>query len=67
MAFVKETLDSRFRGNDERADVPFLQLAHVGKAEHLVTGDRDLLTLANQFTCAIMKPEAWLQTLPKVA
>ena len=31
--------------------------------EFLVTGDRDLLALANRFTCAIMKPEAWLQTL----
>ncbi|HEV2036995.1 MAG TPA: hypothetical protein VHI75_02360 [Casimicrobiaceae bacterium] len=34
--------------------------------EFLVTGDRDLLALANRFTCAIMKPEAWLQTLAKV-
>jgi putative PIN family toxin of toxin-antitoxin system len=48
------------------ADVPFLQLALAGKAEHLVTGDRDLLALANRFSCAIMKPEAWLQTLAKV-
>jgi putative PIN family toxin of toxin-antitoxin system len=28
------------------ADLPFLQLALAGKAEHLVTGDRDLLALA---------------------
>jgi putative PIN family toxin of toxin-antitoxin system len=48
------------------ADVPFLQLALAGKAEHLVTGDRDLLALANRFSCAIMKPEAWLQKLAKV-
>jgi len=48
------------------ADVPFLQLALAGKAEHLVTGDRDLLALANRFSCAIMKPEAWLQKLTKV-
>ncbi len=48
------------------ADIPFLQLALAGKAEFLVTGDRDLLALANRFTCAIMKPEAWLQTLVKV-
>ena len=47
-------------------DVPFLQLALAGKAEHLVSGDRDLLALANRFTCAIMKPEAWLQTLAKI-
>ena len=48
------------------ADIPFLQLALAGKAEFLVTGDRDLLALANRFTCAIMKPEVWLQTLVKV-
>jgi uncharacterized protein len=48
------------------ADLPFLQLALAGKAEHLVTGDRDLLLLANRFSCAIIKPEAWLQTLAKV-
>jgi uncharacterized protein len=48
------------------ADVPFLQLTLAGKAGHLVTGDRDLLALANRFSCAIMKPEAWLQKLVKV-
>jgi uncharacterized protein len=48
------------------ADVPFLQLALAGKAEYLVTGDRDLLALANRFSCATMKPEAWLQTLAKI-
>jgi putative PIN family toxin of toxin-antitoxin system len=47
------------------ADVPFLQLALAGKAEYLVTGDRDLLALAHRFTCAIIKPEVWLQTLAK--
>jgi putative PIN family toxin of toxin-antitoxin system len=48
------------------ADLPFLQLALAGKAEHLVTGDRDLLALANRFTCAIIEPEALLQTLAKL-
>ena len=48
------------------ADVPFLQLALAGKAEHLVTGDSDLLALANRFSCAIIKPDAWLQMLRKV-
>ena len=48
------------------ADVPFLQLALTGRAEHLVTGDRDLLVLANRFKVRIIKPEAWLQTLAKV-
>jgi len=48
------------------ADLPFLQLAVAGNAEYLVTGDRDLLALANRFSCVIMKPETWLQTLAKV-
>ena len=38
----------------------------LGTYEFLITGDRDLLALANRFTCAIIKPEAWLQTLAKV-
>src|ERR1700675_2016521 len=42
-------------------DVAFLQLALAGKAEHLVTGDRDLLALANRFGCATLNPDAWLQ------
>ena len=48
------------------ADIPFLQLALAAKAEHLVTGDRDLLALANRFNVTIIKPEAWLKTLAKV-
>src|SRR5947207_9970012 len=33
------------------ADIAFLQLALAGKGEFLVTCDRDLLALANRFTC----------------
>ncbi len=36
-------------------DVPFLVLALVSRADYLVTGDRDLLCLANQFPCPIVQ------------
>ncbi len=42
-------------------DVPFLVLALVGKADYLVTGDQDLLCLADQFACPIMRAEDFLQ------
>ena len=60
--------NSRFEAASGRPawDLNYGQLALAGKAEHLVTGDRDLLALANRFSCAIIKPEAWLQTLAKV-
>lgn len=35
-------------------DAPFLLLALVGQADYLVTGDRDLLCLTNQFACPIV-------------
>ena len=35
-------------------DVPFLLLALVGKADYLVTGDRDLLLLKDNFSCTII-------------
>jgi uncharacterized protein len=35
-------------------DAPFLVLAVVGKADYLVTGDRDLLSLADRFPCPIV-------------
>jgi putative PIN family toxin of toxin-antitoxin system len=46
-------------------DVAFLQLAIVGKAECIVTGDRHLLALAGQFDCPIVTAEQWLPTLGK--
>ncbi len=45
------------------ADIPFLQLAVAGKAEYLVTGDRDLLLLANRFACPIVTAEEWIRSL----
>lgn len=35
-------------------DVPFLELAIVGSADYLVTGDKDLLSLAKSFPVAIV-------------
>lgn len=38
-------------------DEPFLILALVGHADYLVTGDRDLLCLADTFSCPIVTVE----------
>ncbi len=45
-------------------DEPFLHLALVGKADYLVTGDRDLLSLVDSFACPIVTAEQFLSTLP---
>lgn len=44
-------------------DLPFLQLAVVGKADYLVTGDQDLLALAGQFVCPIITADQFMKTL----
>ncbi len=44
-------------------DVPFLQLALAGKARALVTGDRDLLSLARGFACPILSAEQFIDSL----
>ncbi len=44
-------------------DVPFLQLALAGKARALVTGDRDLLSLARGFPCPILSASQLLDSL----
>lgn len=41
-------------------DAPFLVLALVGNADYLVTGDQDLLCLADQFSCPIIKADQFL-------
>jgi uncharacterized protein len=38
-------------------DAPFLVLALVGRADYLVTGDQDLLCIANSFSCPIVKAD----------
>jgi putative PIN family toxin of toxin-antitoxin system len=40
-------------------DQPFLDLAHSGKAESLVSGDRDLRALAGQTEFLIESPEEY--------
>jgi uncharacterized protein len=45
----------------DRCDEPFLILALVGQADYLVTGDRDLLCLADDFSCSIVTVEQLFQ------
>ena len=47
------------------SDVPFLQLSLSGKADFLVTGDQDLLTLARGFACPIVTADHFLDTLSR--
>ena len=44
-------------------DVPFLQLAIVGKADFLVTGDEDLLSLAKGMSCPVITPDRFLDRI----
>ena len=44
-------------------DLPFLQLAVVGKADYLVSGDQDLLSLEGQFACPIITADQFIKTL----
>lgn len=44
-------------------DVPFLQLAVVGRADYLVTGDRDLLSIKAAFAIPIVNVEQFLKIL----
>ena len=46
-------------------DLPFLQLAIVGKADYLVSGDKDLLSLADQFVCPIITADQLMKMLNK--
>lgn len=44
-------------------DLPFMQLALAGQADFLITGDQDLLTLADAFSCPILTADQFLKTL----
>ena len=44
-------------------DPPFLQLAAAGKADYLVSGDQDVLSLAGQFKCPIVTAEQFLKAI----
>ena len=43
-------------------DVPFLQLAIIGNADYLVTGDKDLLAVRGRIGCPIVTAEAFLRS-----
>ncbi len=47
-------------------DVPFLQLAVVGRADYLVTGDKDLLRLTGRVRCPIVKAAELLTALDRL-
>jgi putative PIN family toxin of toxin-antitoxin system len=44
-------------------DVPFLELALAGKADALVTGDKDLLSLDGKLACPILRAERFLDAI----
>ncbi len=44
-------------------DLPFLQLAVAGKAEYLVSGDQDLLSLAGRFVCPIISADQFIEVI----
>ena len=46
-------------------DRPFLELALAGRADALVTGDADLLTLATDFSVPIVSPAAFKERLSR--
>ena len=48
-------------------DLPFLHLAQVGKADFLLSGDADLLSLADTFTCPIVTAEEFIRRCPASA
>ena len=50
-------------GQRDPFDVPFLHLAVVGKADYLVTGDRDLLSLSGRIRCPIVTAVELLRSL----
>jgi putative PIN family toxin of toxin-antitoxin system len=42
-------------------DVPFLELALTGKADAMVTGDKDLLSLAGSLACPILGADGFFR------
>jgi putative PIN family toxin of toxin-antitoxin system len=46
-------------------DLKFLRLARAGKADALITGDKDLLALANAFAIPILSPADFRRQLAK--
>jgi predicted nucleic acid-binding protein len=48
-------------------DLPFLAVAFTGKADYLVTGDRDLLEIEGPVMCPIITPERLLEMVSVAA
>lgn len=44
-------------------DVPFLELALAGRADFLVSGDSDPLSIVKPFRCPIVSPDQFLKAL----
>ena len=44
-------------------DLPFLHLAAAGKADAIVSGDRDLLEVSGWSRCPVLTPSAFLRSL----
>jgi len=47
----------------DKSDIPVLSEAIAGRAEILITGDRDLLDIAEQLPLQILTPRAWWERL----
>ena len=47
----------------DKSDIPVLSEAIAGNAEILITGDRDLLDIAEQLPLRILTPRAWWEQL----
>jgi putative PIN family toxin of toxin-antitoxin system len=47
----------------DKSDIPVLSEAIAGKAEILITGDRDLLDIEAQLPLQILTPRAWWEEL----
>jgi putative PIN family toxin of toxin-antitoxin system len=47
----------------DRFDQPFLLLAMVGKADYLITGDQDLLSIEDDFICPILTMEQFFSQI----
>jgi predicted nucleic acid-binding protein len=46
-------------------DVPFLQLAIVGKGDFLVTGNKDILNLPGKIRCPIVTADVFLSSFDR--
>ena len=47
----------------DKFDLPFLQLAVTGKADYLVSGDQDLLSLVGQIVCPILTADQFMKII----